>query len=90
MQTASIVTGVERRRHERYELMAQVRVQRGGTDYVLDLGNLSLSGALLSLGSLRKPERGDPGGNPRAGRARRQAFPGATTVAETTVPLLVT
>jgi len=45
----------ERRRHERYEILAQVRVQRGAVDYVLELGNLSVSGALVSLGSLRKP-----------------------------------
>ena len=45
----------ERRRHQRYELLAQVRVRRGTVDYVVELGNLSLSGALLSLGSLRKP-----------------------------------
>jgi len=45
----------ERRRHERYELLAQVRVKFGKIDYVLELGNLSRSGALLTFGSLRKP-----------------------------------
>ena len=49
------MTGRERRRHERYDLLAQVRVRRGTVDYVVELTNLSLSGALLSLGSLRKP-----------------------------------
>jgi hypothetical protein len=45
----------ERRRHERYELLAQVRVKFGKLDYVLELGNLSRSGALLTFGSLKKP-----------------------------------
>jgi hypothetical protein len=47
--------GSERRRHTRYELMAQVRVRRGSVDYVLELVNISRSGALVSLGSLQEP-----------------------------------
>jgi hypothetical protein len=45
----------ERRRHERYRLLGQVNVRRGATEYLLELGNLSLSGAFLSLGTLSRP-----------------------------------
>jgi hypothetical protein len=44
----------ERRRHQRYELLAQVHVKYAKVDYVLALGNLSESGALLCFGSLPK------------------------------------
>jgi hypothetical protein len=47
--------GLERRRHPRYELMAQVRVKRGHLDYVMDLQNISLGGALLHMGKLDRP-----------------------------------
>jgi len=47
--------GVERRQHPRFELMAQVRVKRGQVDYVAELSNISLSGALLHLGTLKPP-----------------------------------
>ena len=47
--------GAERRRHERYELLAQVHLKFGTEDFVLELGNLSRSGALLCLGSLKTP-----------------------------------
>jgi hypothetical protein len=45
----------ERRRHARYDLIAQVRVKRGRVDYVLELSNISMSGALIELGSLDVP-----------------------------------
>ncbi|MBW2454264.1 MAG: PilZ domain-containing protein [Deltaproteobacteria bacterium] len=47
--------GTERRRHPRYELMAQVRVKHGKLDYLMDLVNISLGGALLHLGKLVRP-----------------------------------
>jgi hypothetical protein len=46
----------DRRRHERYQLLAQVHIAHDTTAYVLELGNLSRSGALLCLGSLRPPD----------------------------------
>ncbi len=45
----------ERRRQQRYELLAQVHVKHANVDYVLALRNLSHSGALLSFGSLPRP-----------------------------------
>jgi hypothetical protein len=45
----------ERRSHLRYALLAQVHVKHASVDYVLALGNLSVSGALLGFGSLPKP-----------------------------------
>lgn len=38
----------ERRRHQRYEIMAHVRVKRGTINYVLDVTNISLSGVFVS------------------------------------------
>lgn len=45
----------ERRRHPRYEILAQVRVRHLDTDFVLEVKNLSVSGALIELGSLQRP-----------------------------------
>ena len=45
----------ERRRHPRYEILAQVRVRPADTDFVLEVKNLSMSGALIELGSLERP-----------------------------------
>lgn len=45
----------ERRRHPRYDLIAQVRVSRGRRDIVMELSNISISGALLDMGSIRRP-----------------------------------
>jgi len=45
----------DRRRHERYDLIAQVHVKNAREDFVLELGNISTSGALLLLGSLGRP-----------------------------------
>lgn len=45
----------ERRRHPRFEILAQVRVRNAQTDYVLEVKNLSVSGALIELGSLERP-----------------------------------
>lgn len=45
----------ERRLHPRIELMAQVRIKRSRTDYVLDIKNISLGGALVDFGSLKRP-----------------------------------
>ncbi len=43
-------------RAERYALMAQVRVRRSEIDYVLDVIDISLSGALIDLGELARPK----------------------------------
>lgn len=43
-------------RAERYALMAQVRVRRSKVDYVLDVIDISLSGALVDLGELARPD----------------------------------
>jgi c-di-GMP-binding flagellar brake protein YcgR len=45
----------DRRRHARYELIAQVHVRQAKSDYVLELRNISHSGALVVLGSLARP-----------------------------------
>jgi hypothetical protein len=45
----------ERRRDPRFEILAQVRVKSTETDYVLEVKNLSASGALIELGSLERP-----------------------------------
>lgn len=45
----------ERRRHPRFEVMAQVRVKRGRNAYVCDVVNISVSGALIDLGALEQP-----------------------------------
>jgi len=44
---------IERRAHPRFTLLAQVRVKRGKVDYVMELSNISRSGALFSIGSLQ-------------------------------------
>jgi hypothetical protein len=49
------MSGIERRRQPRYELMAQVRVKRGKVDYIMELHNISMTGALVDMGSLAKP-----------------------------------
>ena len=38
----------ERRRHQRYDIMAHVRVRRGTVNYILDVTNISLSGLFVS------------------------------------------
>jgi hypothetical protein len=38
----------ERRRHQRYDIMAHVRVKHGTINYVLDVTNISLSGLFVS------------------------------------------
>jgi hypothetical protein len=38
----------ERRRHQRYDIMAHVRVRRGTVNYILDVTNISSSGAFVS------------------------------------------
>lgn len=43
-------------RADRYALMAQVRVRRSSIDYVLDVIDISLSGALIDLGELPRPK----------------------------------
>jgi hypothetical protein len=47
--------GIERRVHPRFDLMAQIRVKRGSVTYVLELRNISKSGALIHTGSLKVP-----------------------------------
>jgi hypothetical protein len=53
--------GAERRRHPRYELLAQVRVNRGREDIVMEMVNMSLSGALIDMGSVDRPRWVDVG-----------------------------
>ena len=48
-------SGAERRRHPRYELLAQVRVKGTQSDLVMSLSNISISGALVDMGSLTPP-----------------------------------
>jgi hypothetical protein len=38
----------ERRRHQRYDIMAHVRVKHGTVNHVLDVTNISLSGLFVS------------------------------------------
>jgi len=47
--------GAERRAYSRHELMASVHVRHAAVDHVLELGNISRSGALVLLGSLPTP-----------------------------------
>ncbi len=47
--------GANRRADPRFEVMAQVRVKRGKVDYIMDLTNISRSGALVNMGSLKTP-----------------------------------
>lgn len=49
------LAGFERRIAPRFDLMAQVRVKRGSVDYLMDLTNISMSGALVDMGTLRIP-----------------------------------
>jgi hypothetical protein len=48
--------GAERRAHPRYELWAQVHVKNGSVDYLVELSNISMSGALVDLGTLKAPK----------------------------------
>ncbi|HZO14710.1 MAG TPA: PilZ domain-containing protein [Polyangiaceae bacterium] len=48
-------SGIERRRHPRFDVLAQVRVKQSQSDLVTELDNVSLSGARLHLGKLRRP-----------------------------------
>ena len=45
----------DRRRHVRYDLIAQVHVRQAKSDYVLELRNISQSGAMAVLGTLARP-----------------------------------
>jgi len=45
----------ERRRHNRVELLAQVHARFAPEDLLLELQNISLSGALLLLGNVKRP-----------------------------------
>ena len=53
--------GSERRRHARFDVMAQVRVKRGRTSLVLEVLNVSKSGAFVELGTLDRPAWVSPG-----------------------------
>lgn len=54
-------SGADRRRHPRYELLAQVRVKGTQSDLVMSLSNISQSGALVDMGSLDTPSWIDVG-----------------------------
>jgi hypothetical protein len=43
---------VERRRHPRFDIAAQVRVKYGRVNYVMDVSNISLSGAFIRCDNL--------------------------------------
>jgi hypothetical protein len=47
--------GADRRRHPRFDLFAQVRVKRGHIDVIMELVNISASGAFLHMGRLQRP-----------------------------------
>ncbi len=42
----------ERRRYPRYEIIAQVTIRSGGENYLMDVGNISCSGVLISTDNL--------------------------------------
>jgi len=42
----------ERRRHERYDIAAQIRVKHGRVNYIMDVANISLSGAFVRCDDL--------------------------------------
>ena len=44
----------ERRRHPRYEIAAQVRVKYGRVNYILEVSNISLSGAFIRCDNLQQ------------------------------------
>ena len=47
MDAPSLPPTGDRRRHPRYEVLAQVRFRRAATTHVLDVGNISLSGLFV-------------------------------------------
>lgn len=42
----------ERRRHARYDIAAQIRVKHGRVNYIMDVANISLSGAFVRCENL--------------------------------------
>jgi hypothetical protein len=44
----------ERRRHPRYDLAAQIRVKHGHVNYIMTVGNISLSGAFVNCDELEQ------------------------------------
>jgi hypothetical protein len=42
----------ERRRHPRYEIIAQVTIRSGGENYLMDVGNISCSGVFVYADNL--------------------------------------
>ncbi|MBN1772723.1 MAG: PilZ domain-containing protein [Deltaproteobacteria bacterium] len=58
----SNTTSSERRRHPRYEILAQVRFRHADTNHVLDVANISASGLFVRVTSeamLRRVEAGE-------------------------------
>jgi len=47
MNPPTLPPGSDRRRHPRFEILAQVRFRRAATIHVLDVGNMSLSGLFV-------------------------------------------
>jgi hypothetical protein len=45
---------VERRRHPRYDLAAQIRVKHGRVNYIMEVSNISLSGAFIRCDNLEQ------------------------------------
>jgi Tfp pilus assembly protein PilZ len=44
----------EKRQHPRYEIMAQIRVKRGRTNYIMDVRNVCLSGLFVSSENIKQ------------------------------------
>jgi hypothetical protein len=44
----------DRRRHPRYDIAAQIRVRYGRVNYVMEVGNISLSGAFVRCDDLER------------------------------------
>ncbi len=51
----------DRRRHPRFDIFAQVRVKRSQSDLLMELTNISESGALVDMGTLAQPSWIDVG-----------------------------
>ena len=45
---------VEKRKHPRYDILAQIRVKHGKVNYIMDVRNLSLSGMFVSSDNVKK------------------------------------
>jgi PilZ domain-containing protein len=44
----------ERRRHPRFDILAQIRVKRGRVNYIMNVENVSVTGMFVSTAGLKK------------------------------------